>query len=133
MLERYVAVQKANPRFTVLTGHGPTFASALSLGVRGGILAVALFTGDITPRIFAAHRAGDAALASELQGLITPCGKEVVGTHGVAGVKAALDFVGLDGGPLRSPLAALGEAQRKAVAALVPRATTVHERPAGAR
>jgi dihydrodipicolinate synthase/N-acetylneuraminate lyase len=42
-----------------------------------------------------------------------------VGELGVAGVKAALDFVGLAGGPVRSPLLPLRAAARERVAELL--------------
>jgi 4-hydroxy-2-oxoglutarate aldolase len=119
LLERYVAVQKSVPRFTVLTGHGPTFATALKVGARGGILAVALFTGEITPRIFEAFLAGDEARAGELQATITTAAKDIVGTLGVPGVKAAMDVMGLHGGVVRSPLQALNEQGRQLVESLM--------------
>jgi 4-hydroxy-2-oxoglutarate aldolase len=121
LLESYMAVQRRNPRFSVLTGHGPSFARALGMGARGGILAVALFTGDVAPRILDLWRAGDLAGAEELQVLIAPAAREVVGVHGVPGVKAAMDLAGLDGGDVRSPLLAVSEAARREIGALLPR------------
>jgi dihydrodipicolinate synthase/N-acetylneuraminate lyase len=123
LLAGYVRVQKEQPRFTVLTGHGPTFSTALKVGARGGILAVALFTGDTAPLIFDAWRGGNTARADELQSLITEAAKEVVGTHGVPGVKAAMDAAGLHGGNVRAPLRPLDEARRRIVESLVQRST----------
>jgi dihydrodipicolinate synthase/N-acetylneuraminate lyase len=44
---------------------------------------------------------------------------DIVAGLGVPGVKAALDAVGLVGGPVRQPLLALGASQRQAVEQLM--------------
>jgi 4-hydroxy-2-oxoglutarate aldolase len=59
---------------------------------------------------------GDDAAADAAQARLTPLGATIVGELGVAGVKAAMDRVGLIGGPVRSPLLPLDE-QRMAVVA----------------
>lgn len=116
MLERYLEAQSAT--FTVLTGNGPTFLNALERGVRGGILAMALFAGPLTVTILERHGAGDAEGARRAQERISPAASRIVGAFGVPGVKAALDAAGLAGGPVRSPLQPLNQAQRDEVAAL---------------
>lgn len=88
----------------MLTGHAGTFQTALGLGVRGGILAAALFAPRLALRVFDAVARGDDALAAEAQSAMAPLGLEIVARMGVSGVKAALDRVGLVGGPVRSPL-----------------------------
>jgi 4-hydroxy-2-oxoglutarate aldolase len=111
-LERYVAVQDTT--FTVLTGHGGTWQQALALGVRGGILAVALFAVELTLAVRDAMQQGKPNEAAELQERLTPLALQIVGKMGVAGVKAAMDAVGLRGGLTRLPLLPLGaiEAER---------------------
>jgi len=121
LLSGYARVQRGNQRFTLLTGNGPTFATALELGARGGILAVALFTRDMSQRILAAWTSGEPARAREIQALITQAAKEIVGGLGVPGVKAAMDAAGLEGGMVRSPLLPLDELQRRHVESLLPR------------
>lgn len=101
-LAGYVASQRDD--FTVLTGHAGTFQQALELGVRGGILAVSLFAPELTRDVFDKHQAGDRAGSVDAQRALAPLGQEIVGRMGVAGVKAALDRVGLRGGRVRSPL-----------------------------
>jgi dihydrodipicolinate synthase/N-acetylneuraminate lyase len=101
-------VQSQCDDFTVLTGHGGSFHQALELGVRGGILAIALFAAELTLDIYERHNAGDRDASAESQRAATPLAAEIVGRMGVAGVKAALDRVGLRGGPVRAPLLALG-------------------------
>ena len=105
-LEGYL--QSQGESFTVLTGHGGTFHQALQLGARGGILAVSLFAAELTLEVYERHLAGDSDEAGESQHAITPLAAEIVGRMGVAGVKAAMDRVGLAGGPVRLPLLPLG-------------------------
>src|SRR5688572_4979181 len=88
-------MQSQSESFTVLTGHGGTFHEALKLGARGGILAVSLFAAEQTLEVFERHGASDPEAAAEAQRAITPLAMEIVGRMGVAGVKAAMDRVGL--------------------------------------
>lgn len=103
-LPNYLAAQ--SDRFTVLTGHGGSFAQALALGVRGGILAVALFAPELSLDVYRHHMAGESAQAAELQQRLTPLALEIVGRLGIPAVKVALESVGRDGGPVRLPLLA---------------------------
>ena len=108
LLERYVASQ--SDAFTVLTGSGQQLAEGLALGVRGGILGVALFTAALAPQLYRAFTRGDRAEAARLQAMLLPLARDIVGGMGVAGVKLAMDGVGLTGGPVRSPLLPLDAA-----------------------
>ncbi len=105
-LARYVESQ--DDTFTVLTGHGGTWQQALALGVRGGILAVALFAAELSLAVRDAMQQGKPNEAVELQARLTPLALQIVGKMGVAGVKAAMDAVGLRGGVTRLPLLPLG-------------------------
>lgn len=123
LLSRYLEAQ--SPAFTVLTGSATTFAEALARGARGGILAAALFAPLLCRAVLEAARAGAADVARETQARLAPLGAEIVGAMGVAGVKAALDAVGLQGGPVRLPLLDLGADARRRVAALLDAAGVV--------
>lgn len=105
-LARYVESQ--DDTFSVLTGHGGTWQQALALGVRGGILAVALFAAELSLAVRDAMQQGKPNEAVELQARLTPLALQIVGKMGVAGVKAAMDAVGLRGGVTRLPLLPLG-------------------------
>jgi len=98
--------------FTVLTGNGSTFKRALELGARGGILAVSLFAAALALEVYTSR-------SQPAQDRLAPLSSRIVGDMGVAGVKAALDRVGLIGGPVRSPLAPLGDAELAQVAELL--------------
>ena len=99
---RYIESQ--NEKFDVMTGHGGTFATALSLGARGGILAVALFAAELAVEVFQAHRDQRTADAEAAQKPLVPMAAEIVARMGVPGVKAAMERVGLKGGHVRLPL-----------------------------
>jgi 4-hydroxy-2-oxoglutarate aldolase len=117
MLERYVALQSDG--FTVLTGHAGTLLAALRMGAGGAILAASLFAAPLAMDVIRAFAAGNDERATEVQARLTPLNREVVGTLGVPGIKAALDLVGLAGGAPRAPLRALPESERDRVAELV--------------
>jgi 4-hydroxy-2-oxoglutarate aldolase len=104
-------LQSQSPEFAVLTGSGTGFAAALASGVRGGILAVSLFAPAPVLEIRDRAAAGDSEGARGIQERLMPAARTAVNTLGVAGVKAALEAVGLAGGPVRQPLTPLTPAQ----------------------
>jgi len=108
-------MQSQSPTFAVLTGNAQMFHHAMATGGTGGILAGALFAPAIALDIFDSVRRGDEAAATAAQARFTPMGSKIVAELGVPGVKAALDRVGLVGGPVRLPLLALDDAQRAVV------------------
>jgi 4-hydroxy-2-oxoglutarate aldolase len=107
--------------FTVLTGNGGTFKRALEAGARGGILAVALFASGLAVEIYSAMSKAmpDSTGADAAQERLLPLSTRIVGELGVAGVKAALDGVGLNGGAVRAPLQPLGGAELSQVTELL--------------
>ena len=113
LFAEYMKAQSA--KFSVLTGNAPMFHHALSIGSRGGILAVALFAAALTMDLYDAAQRGDSEGAAAAQARVTPLGARIVGEMGVAGVKAAMDRVGLVGGSVRSPLLPLDANQRAAL------------------
>ena len=108
-------MQSQSPAFAVLTGNAQMFHHAMATGGTGGILAGALFAPAIALDIFDSVRRGDEAAATAAQARFTPMGAKIVGELGVAGVKVAMDRVGLAGGPVRLPLLPLDDAQRAVV------------------
>ena len=117
LLTSYLAAQSEG--FHVLTGNGTTFASALARGAPGGILAVATFAAELSLEVYHSFASGNRERAAAAQGRLAPLGTEIVGRLGVPGVKAALDEVGLAGGPPRLPLLPLNEADRQRVRELL--------------
>jgi 4-hydroxy-2-oxoglutarate aldolase len=93
-----------SPTFRVLTGSGTLLGEALRLGGDGAILAVSLFDPEGSLEVLNATRAGDVAVARAAQARLAPLASRMGGGMGVAGVKAALDAIGLAGGAPRPPL-----------------------------
>jgi 4-hydroxy-2-oxoglutarate aldolase len=80
---------------------------------------VACYAAALAVEVFTAFRVGDREQARSLQQRLQPLDKEIVGKLGPAGIKAAMDLVGLEGGPVRPPLAPLAPADRERIATLV--------------
>jgi 4-hydroxy-2-oxoglutarate aldolase len=104
VLTEYLEAQ--GPTFRVLTGSGATVVPALAAGASGAILAIALYAGPLVRQMIDAFRAGDVDGATALQARLAPLATDIAGAMGPAGMKAALDLVGLRGGAPRSPLLA---------------------------
>jgi 4-hydroxy-2-oxoglutarate aldolase len=79
-------------------------APALKAGAAGAILAIALYAGPAVRLMFDAARAGRVDDAAAMQVKLAPIATDIGGALGPAGIKAAMDLVGLQGGPPRSPL-----------------------------
>ena len=123
ILKGYVRAQSDS--FTVITGNATTFHGALEAGARAGILAAALFAPTLSLDVYEACQRGDESAATAAQSRLAPLGSKIVGDLGVPGVKAAMDQVGLGGGPVRAPLTVLNEEQLAAVAQLMQSAELV--------
>ncbi len=102
MLAQYLQAQ--SPTFRVLTGSGATAVPALSAGASGAILAIALYAGRAVRQMVDACNAGEHDLAAALQLRLGPAATDIAGAMGPAGIKAAMDMVGLKGGEPRRPL-----------------------------
>jgi 4-hydroxy-2-oxoglutarate aldolase len=101
------------PDFQVLAGSGGFFLAGLAVGAVGCVPAL----GNVAPQevvdiqhLFEARRTDDAA---ELQRRLVPVNVAVTAQFGVPGLKAALDMLGYYGGPVRAPLADLGDDDRR--------------------
>jgi 4-hydroxy-2-oxoglutarate aldolase len=126
LLDAYLAAQSND--FRVLTGSGSSFAPALERGASGGVLAVATFAAGLALEAYEAWLRGDTDAARAAQARLGPLASQIVGGLGVPGVKAALDHVGLAGGPPRPPLMPLRGADLERVGTLLRTA----ERPVAA-
>jgi dihydrodipicolinate synthase/N-acetylneuraminate lyase len=117
MVTAYAGAQRQD--FSLLTGSGTACQASLAAGARGGILAVALFAPELSLRLYDAMARGDGPGADAAQARMAPLAATIVGAMGVAGVKAAVDAVGLRGGPVRAPLTPLSPGDRRKVHALL--------------
>jgi 4-hydroxy-2-oxoglutarate aldolase len=97
-------IVQCRPGFQVLVGNGALLYPALETGCVGGIVAVGMIATAAAAEIPIAYRAGRKTEAGRLQERIAPLHQHIVSEMGTAGVKAALDLLGLHGGPPRPPL-----------------------------
>jgi 4-hydroxy-2-oxoglutarate aldolase len=95
--------------FTVLAGAAGTLYPMLCVGAAGGILALANVLPEQCAHLFELTQAGRHAEAIALQRRLVPIARLLGATHGVAGLKAALNLLGYDVGLPRPPLVPLAE------------------------
>ncbi len=101
--------------FRVMAGNATVFYPALACGAAGGILAVACVVPGLACALLAAWGANDQDAARRIQKRLTPLARAVTVEHGIAGLKEALDLIGLYGGPPRMPLHPLSKPARAAL------------------
>ena len=98
--------------FRVMTGNATVFYPSLACGAAGGILAVGCLVPGLVCALLGAWAANDQDGARRIQKRLTPLARAVTTEHGIAGLKAALDMIGLHGGDPRRPLEALSSGAR---------------------
>ncbi len=99
----------AGTDFTVLCGSAGFLYPALTLGARGGILAFANIAPQKCVDLYKLGNNKNAVEALRLQQEIVRLNTFITRRYGVAALKAAMDILGLYGGPARSPLLPLEE------------------------
>ena len=117
LLSGYLKAQSES--FSVLTGNGGTFQRALQMGARGGILAVGLFATSLALEVYSAMSEGSRTGVDQVQERLGTLSTRIVSELGVPGVKAALDRIGLRGGPVRLPLQPLASEEVGRIAELL--------------
>lgn len=118
-------VAESEPGFAVLAGSANFLYPALCLGAAGGILALA----DIAPRECAELRdlfvAGEHEAARQLQFRLLAPNAAVTTRFGIAGLKAAMEMVGLESSDPRPPLLPATDAERADLRGILERAGIV--------
>ncbi|MFQ5960672.1 MAG: dihydrodipicolinate synthase family protein [Candidatus Methylomirabilales bacterium] len=97
-------VRQTPPEFLLFVGSGPVFLPALSLGARGGILAIANCAPEACLAIYSLFHEGKIHEAREQQLKLLPTIEAVTRRFGIGGLKVAMDMVGYEGGWPRAPL-----------------------------
>jgi 4-hydroxy-2-oxoglutarate aldolase len=116
-------VRLAPRDFAVMIGNGTVLCEALQAGARGGILAVACVVPQLCLEIYRAVQAGDNARAKLLQERLSPLARAVTKTHGIGGLKTAMEMAGFAGGAVRQPLQSPDENATAEIARLISDAT----------
>lgn len=112
-------IRFAPPHFAMMTGTGATIHIAMSLGARGGIPALANIAGRECVQLYNLIREGKLENARNLQLRVIRPNTAVTSRWGVPGLKAAMDELGYFGGPPRSPLMSLNDADREKLRAIL--------------
>jgi 4-hydroxy-2-oxoglutarate aldolase len=115
-----VRLAGADPaRFQVLAGSASFFLPGLTIGAVGGILALANVAPQLCIDLYRTFKAGRLDEAAELQRRVIPVNTAITGRFGIAGLKAALDMLGYNGGPVRSPLLPISESERETLRSIL--------------
>ncbi len=112
-------IRAAPPTFNVLAGSASFLYPALVLGAVGGIMALGNIAPEQCCRIYRYAQEGQHEEARQLQLRMIPPNIAVTARFGVPGLKLALDWLGYYGGPVRSPLGPLDEAQQATLRAIL--------------
>jgi len=106
-------IKAAQDQFYVLAGSANFFFDLLLAGGVGGVLSLANVFPDTCSKLFMLYKEGKIEEAKKLNEKLINLNKEVSGSYGVAGVKAAMDIVGFIGGDPRRPLKPLTDSQKE--------------------
>jgi len=97
-------LRSVRPDFQVLAGGAGFLLPALAMGAVGGILALSNIAPAQCIEIYRLFLSGDIVKARALQHKMIPVNAAVTARWGVPALKAAMDHLGLYGGPARRPL-----------------------------
>ncbi|MDZ7738660.1 MAG: dihydrodipicolinate synthase family protein [Bacteroidales bacterium] len=114
-------IKNAKEGFQVLAGSAGFLLPALSIGAVGGILALANIAPELCLNIYNSFLNGEAEKAKEYQLRAVDINTAVTRKGGVPALKAAMDHLGMYGGPVRSPLLPLDDESRKQLITLIER------------
>ncbi|HJQ66706.1 MAG TPA: dihydrodipicolinate synthase family protein [Gemmatimonadales bacterium] len=116
-VQNLAAYRAAVPNWAMFVGSASLLFSGLEAGCVGGIVGVACFSPAMSAELLAVFRAGNLSRVGTLQNRLAKLDKEIV-ARGPAAIKAAMDVVGLYGGPVRDPLAPLAAQDRERIGQL---------------
>ena len=119
-------VAGARVGFAVLAGSAGFLLPALVVGARGAIAALANIAPAECLRLIDLFQSGMLDEARILQARLVPTNTAVTSGYGIAGLKAALQFVAHYGGAPRRPLPPLGESERVRLRSLLAEADLLH-------
>lgn len=103
--------------FHMMIGNGGALLAGLEKGAAGAILSQANFEPLICTGIYDAFARGDLKTAEQMADRLAILAREITATHGIPGIKAAMELSGYHGGPPRAPLMPVSAKVRKKIAA----------------
>lgn len=105
-------IAAAPSHFRVYAGSASFLYPAIALGAVGGVMALANIAPGLCADLYEFSAAGRHNEARDLQLKLIPLNTAVTSGLGIPALKQGLDWLGFYGGPVRSPLAPLNEAQK---------------------
>jgi 4-hydroxy-2-oxoglutarate aldolase len=118
-LKNFGMYHEVAPGWALFMGTAEKYYAALEMDAAGAIAAAGNYAAASIVAIGTAFGAGDRAGAGAVQEVVAPLHREIVAKRGVPGIKAAMDLVGLAGGPVRPPLTDLDTRERDRLAGLL--------------
>lgn len=106
-------IRQAAPGFNVLAGSASFLFPALAIGAVGGVLALSNIAPAESVELYRLFMAGDMQKGRAQHLRLLPINTAVTTRLGVSGLKAAIDFLGYEGGLTRSPLLPLTKSQKQ--------------------
>lgn len=97
-------IRDAPPAFQVLAGSGSFLLPSLLMGAAGGVMALSAVAPHLLAQMMEAFKQGDVTSARDIQLRLLAPNAAVTTRFGIAGLKRALDLIGMYGGPVRPPL-----------------------------
>ncbi len=110
-------VRATPPEFAVFQGRDTLIEPALHFGAAGAVPGTSNINPHLPVAIYEAHRRGDHAAARAAQLRFSPLRLALAAGTAPGAVKAAMNLLGVEVGPSRSPIAPLTPAQREKVLA----------------
>jgi len=110
-IEKFIEVVPDD--FVVMAGSINFLFPAVVSGAVGGVISMANYFPDLTQELYLLGKEKNMEEGEKLHLRLSHLNKKISGAYGVAGVKAAMDLVGLAGGIPRKPLLGLKEDEKK--------------------
>jgi 4-hydroxy-2-oxoglutarate aldolase len=106
-----VVIAGAPTHFKVYAGSASFLYPGVALGAVGGVMALANIAPDLCAQLYDLSSGGQHQAARDLQLKLIPLNTAVTSGFGIPALKQGLDWIGYYGGPVRSPLGPLNDAQ----------------------
>ncbi len=114
-------ISRTDSTFRVMAGSAGFLLPALKIGAAGGILALANIAPGLCLDIYNSFCSGDLTIAEKLQQQAIPLNTAVTRKWGIPALKAAMDHLGMYGGPVRKPLMPLDEEKKQELISMLPK------------
>lgn len=121
LVKMATVIKNAKPGFQVFAGSASFLLPALGIGAVGGILALANIAPELCLNIYNSFYEGKHESAKEYQLAAVELNTAVTRQWGVPALKAAMDYLGFYGGPVRKPLLPISDEIRKQLIELIER------------